>query len=250
MQEITSRKNALVQHLKKLGTEREYRDASGEFLCDGIKLYKEALKSGAEVRLVAASRRELLEGVQSPAILVPEDVLAYISPLKTPQPLVFACKKPDNTPVGGASRVLILDGVQDPGNVGTLLRSAVAFAVEQVILTGACADLYSPKTVRAAMGALFRQRVCVMDSLNELYIYVERSGLTLLGATLSEDGRVAGDSLPERVALAIGSEGQGLSVHLLPFCHGTVRIPMEAVSESLNAGVAGSILMWEMYRRK
>jgi len=249
MQEITSRKNPLVQHLKKLGMDRAYRDACGEFLCDGLKLYQEARLCGAEVTLVATSRRELLDGVCRQEMLVPEDVLESISPMKTPQPLLFACKTPHLTPKAEPSRVLVLDGVQDPGNVGTLLRSARAFAVDQAILIGACADLHSPKTVRAAMGALFRQRVCEM-SIDELVDYVNKNEIVLLGAALAEDSRDLREPLPERAAVAIGSEGQGLSEALLAHCRGTVRIPMEAASESLNAGVAGSIVMWEMYRRR
>ena len=109
--------------------------------------------------------------------------------------------------------------------------------------------MYHPKTVRAAMGALFRQRVCGM-SVEGIVCYVKENALTLLGAdlaALSEDVR---GPLPERVAISVGSEGQGLSPALLACCHGTIRIPMEAASESLNAGVAGSILLWEMYRRR
>ncbi|MCL2569141.1 MAG: RNA methyltransferase [Oscillospiraceae bacterium] len=249
MQEITSRKNPLVQHLKQLGTDRAYREATGEFLCDGLKLYEEAVQSGAEITLLAASRRELLDGVSRQAILVPEDVLASISPMKTPQPLLFACKKPDQALAERPRRVLVLDGVQDPGNVGTLLRSARAFSVDQVILVGACADLYHPRTVRAAMGALFRQRV-VQLSVDEMLDYVNLNDLALLGADLAEDSLDLRGTLPGRMAVVIGSEGQGLSETVRSVCYGTVRIPMEETSESLNAGVAGSILLWEMYRRQ
>ena len=249
MQEITSRKNHQLQHLKKLGMDKAYRDATGEFLCDGVKLYQEAVQAGMEITLLATSRRELAEDTQCPAIFVPEDVLESISPMKTPQPVLFACKKTDRVPKVEPSRVLVLEGVQDPGNVGTLLRSASAFGVDQVILLGACADLYSPKTVRAAMGALFRQRVCKM-TLEELLDYVNKNQIVLLGADLAEDSWDARKPMPQWVAFAIGSEGRGLSPALRACCHGTVRIPMEAASESLNAGVAGSILLWEMYRRR
>ncbi|MCL2368671.1 MAG: RNA methyltransferase [Oscillospiraceae bacterium] len=249
MQEITSRRNPLVQHLKKLGADRAYREATGEFLSDGVKLYQEAILSGAEITLLATSRRELAAGFEGEVIFVPADVLESISPMKTPQPLVFACKQLDHRPVSAPLRTLILDGVQDPGNVGTLLRSAGAFGVDQVILTGGSADLYNPKTVRAAMGALFRQRVSVL-SLDETVNYVNQNGLTLLGADSAPGGQAIDTVSAERVALAIGSEGQGLSSELLAHCQGTVRIPMEAACESLNAAVAGSILLWEMYRRR
>ncbi|MCL2564018.1 MAG: RNA methyltransferase [Oscillospiraceae bacterium] len=250
MQEITSRKNPQVQHLKKLGTDRAYREVSGEFLCDGLKLYEEAVSAGAAISLSATDRREVTDMLACPTILVPEDVLHSISPLKNPQTVLFACQMPDTTPIANPSRVLVLDGVQDPGNVGTLIRAASAFCVDQVILVGDCADPYNPKTVRAAMGATFRQSVCAM-AVDELVQYAAQNNLTLLGAALAEDGRDIREPLPAApLAVAIGSEGQGLSAELLVHCHGTVRIPMEAAAESLNAAVAGSILLWEMYRRE
>ncbi|MCL2842719.1 MAG: RNA methyltransferase [Oscillospiraceae bacterium] len=249
MQQITSRKNPQLQHLKKLGTDRAYREITGVFLCDGLKLYEEARQAGMEIPLLATSYQELATDATCPVVLVPEDVLHSISPLKNPQPLLFACIMPDNTPIATPKQALILDGIQDPGNMGTLLRSATAFGIEQVILVGDCVDIYNPKTVRAAMGALFRQRVCMM-TIEELVEYTNQNGLTLLGAALKEDAKAIGGPLPERVAIAIGNEGQGLSTALLSQCHGTIKIPMEAYTESLNAGVAGSILLWELYRNR
>ena len=272
MTEITSRKNPLVQHLKQLGTDRAYREATGEFLCDGPKLYEEAVRAGMEITLVATSRREIAgqarndggqvcdDGRQAcngggQVILVPEDVLSSISPMKTPQSLLFACKKPNPEPMQSPGRVLVLDGVQDPGNVGTLLRSARAFLADQVILVGPCADLYHPKTVRAAMGALFWTKAVQM-SVDVIKDYVNKNELVLLGADAGEGQSsvsCADSSFGTGacgLAIVIGSEGQGISDEVLRLCHGTVRIPMEASSESLNAGIAGSILLWEMYRRR
>jgi len=247
MQEITSRRNPQVQHLKKLGTDRAYREASGAFLCEGAKLYEEAVLAGATVTLLATCEREIAEKAVCPAILVPEDVLASISPLKAPQSVLFACEKLTQAPVSRPLRVLVLEGIQDPGNMGTLLRSAAAFAVHQVILVGDCADIYNMKTVRASMGALFRQRVCVM-TLDALTSYVAVNEICLLGAALQPEAQTLDATLRGSVAVAIGNEGKGLSASLLARCHGTVRIPMEPAAESLNAAVAGSVLLWELYR--
>lgn len=249
MQQITSRKNPQLQHLKKLGADRSYRAAVGGFLCDGPKLYQEAVAADVEITLLATSCRALAVEAACPVIFVPEDVLHSISPLKNPQPLLFACNMPDNQPIDDPKQVLVLDSIQDPGNMGTLLRSAVAFGIDQVILVGDCVDIYNPKTVRGAMGALFRQRVCYM-TVDEMAEYLDKHPLTLLGAALGEDAKPLGAPLPDRVAIAIGSEGQGLSRQVLERCHGTIKIPMEAQTESLNAGVAGSILLWELYRSR
>lgn len=249
MQEITSRRNPQIQHLKKLGADRAYRDACGEFLCDGFKLYQEALQWGMEITLLATSQREIGESFAGQAILVPEDVLHSISPIKSPQPLIFACKKPHLGLAESPDTVLILDGIQDPGNAGTMIRSAGAFAVDQVILTGGSADIYNPKTIRAAMGAVFHQRAQEM-TLDELIYYVNQNDLRLIGAALREGGKEASALQPIRAAIAIGSEGRGLSQALLNHCHETVEIPMNPACESLNAGVAGSILLWELYKKK
>ncbi len=144
---------------------------------------------------------------------------------------------------------MVLENVQDPGNVGTVLRAAAAFAIDAVVLTGACADLYNPKTVRATMGAVFRQRVLCLP-LAELKANLVRWKLPLYGAVLSERASSVLDTDLSHCALAVGNEGSGLSNELIALCDGEVIIPMVPESESLNASVAASILMWEVKRRR
>ena len=249
MQEITSRKNPLVQHLKKLGADKAYRESSGAFLCDGIKLYEEAVKSGLHIKTLATSDPNQVNLSAEEVVLLPQDVLAGISPQKSPQTLLFACSIPQQKPAVRPERVLILESIQDPGNLGTLIRTASAFSVDQVIVTGETADLYHPKTVRSTMGAIFHQNVIYM-SVDEIKNYVNQNELHLLGAALGRDGVTAGEDLPPKTAIAIGSEGQGLSQELLHICHSTIKIPMSDTVESLNAAIAGAVLMWELYRAK
>ena len=249
MQEITSRKNPLVQHLKKLGADKAYRESCGEFLCDGIKLYEEAVKFGARITIFATSDRNRTNISAEETILLPQDVLASISPQKSPQTVLFSCNMPEQKPAQAPKTALILDGTQDPGNLGTLIRTASAFSVDQVILTGETADRYHPKTVRSTMGAIFYQHIMPM-SVDEIYNYVNQNGLHLYGAALGKDTVVAGEDLPTKTAIAIGSEGQGLSQELLHICHSTIQIPMSDAVESLNAAIAGAILMWELCRGK
>ena len=249
MQEITSRKNPLVQHLKKLGTDKAYRETSGAFLCDGIKLYEEAVKSGAHITVFATSDPNQINSLAEEMVLLPQDVLASVSPQKSPQTLLFACSIPKQKLAECPERVLILENIQDPGNLGTLIRTASAFSIDQVILTGDTADLYHPKTVRSTMGAIFHQNVIQM-SVDEIKNYVNQNELHLLGAALGKNGVTAGEDLPPQIAIAIGSEGQGLSQELLHICHSTIQIPMSGAVESLNAAIAGAVLMWELYRAK
>ena len=166
----------------------------------------------------------------------------------SPGPL-FTVRIPVDPKDGKIENAIILENVQDPGNVGTVLRTASAFSIGAVVLTGDCADLYSPKTVRATMGAVFRQRVLRLDR-SELPAWLEEHGLPLYGAALSKDAQDLRGLDLTHAAVAVGSEGQGLSPELLALCRGEVIIPMDARSESLNAAVAASVLMWEMAREK
>ncbi len=246
METITSRKNPIITHLRALGAERAARRESGEFLCDGPKLLREAQLWGAEITAVLWAG-EAETDVDCPVqYRVPRELLDYVSPLKSAAGVVFSvrCRRWEPAPPG---RTLVLETVQDPGNLGTILRTANALSVDTVILTGDCADVWNPKTVRATMGAVFRQRFYEMER-GEMRAYLARHGLKLYGAALSDR---AGDLRRvdlSAAAVAIGSEGQGLSPELLGLCDGELIIPMNAQCESLNAAVAAAIVMWELTR--
>ena len=184
MEHITSRQNALMTHIRKLSASRAYRRASGEYLCDGVKLLEEALRWNAPLKTVVLSEcvdaPTLPSGVR--AVRVPADVMRSISPMETPQGALFTVRLPDTAlpeTLSGA-HYLVLDGVQDPGNVGTILRTADAFDCDGVFIVNACADPYSPKTARATMGAVFRRDVyqCTAD---ELCALLQKCGLPLYG---------------------------------------------------------------------
>ena len=248
MEILTSRKNPHIRHFRELGTERSARKKQGEFLCDGRKMLHEALQFGAEVTGI------LWNGEPDPDIdpAIPawsadEEMLRYVSPLENSPGPVFSVKILDAKPEDNYQRVLVLENVQDPGNVGTVLRSAAAFGMDLVILTGECADPYNPKTVRATMGAIFRQRFLEMP-LSELKACCESRGLPLYGAALREDAKDIRTLPLSRCAVAVGNEGRGLSDTLLSLCDETLIIPMSPNSESLNAAVAASVIMWEMSR--
>lgn len=251
METITSRQNALMTHLRKLAASRTYRRTCGEYLCDGVKMLDEALKWGAPLVTAVFSESvdapELPEGVR--AVRVPHDVMRSISPMETPQGALFTVKLPQPAlpeRLHGA-HYLVLDGVQDPGNVGTILRTADAFGCEAVFLVNACADVYNPKTARATMGAVFRIPTysCTVD---ELCALLARSELPLYGTALREDTEDLRAVSLTRAAMAIGSEGRGLSEALLSRCEKTLKIPMQPRCESLNAAMAAGVVLWEMYR--
>ena len=251
MQEkITSRSNALLTHIRRLSSSGAYRRKSGEFVCDGFKLLEEALQWNVPLSAVVAA-----EGVELPPLppvrtaVVPADVMRSIAPSETPQGVLLVCRMeapplPETLPGG---RYVVLDGVQDPGNVGTILRTADAFECDGMFLVNGCADLYNPKTVRATMGALFRRPVWRCEA-EELHALLRAADLPLYGAALRADTVDARAVDYRRAAVAIGSEGRGLSEELLALCDKTARIPMSARCESLNAAAAATVLLWEMYR--
>ena len=252
MERITSRQNPLIARLRKLGTDKKTRRAEGAFLCEGTKLVEEALKWGAQVETLVVA-----EGTQPPSQLpegvrlveVPADVLKSASTVDTPQGMLAVCRTPDLTPPETVTpgRYLVLDGVQDPGNVGTVWRTADAFGAEGLILLPGCAEPFAPKTVRATMGACFRLPVWEL-TLEELTGLLDRAGLPLYATALREDTADLRQADLERAAVVIGSEGRGVSSQVLAACQATLKIPMRERCESLNAAVAAAIVLWEGWR--
>jgi len=253
METITSKSNPLCVHFRKLASSRSYREEAGEFLCDSPKLLREAVQWGAPIKaLLYTGGTELpvpAEGAAVRTVRVSEGVMRSVSPMETPQGVVFSCAVLDHglperlRPEG---RYLVLDGVQDPGNVGTILRTADAFRTEVILLPG-CADLYNPKTVRAGMGVHFRS-VIHRCALSELTALLQEAGLPLYGAAVREDTADVREVDLRHCAMAVGSEGRGLSGEVLSNCDRTVRIPMDGRCESLNAASAASVLLWEAAR--
>lgn len=251
MEMITSRQNPLCTHLRKLAASGSYRRGCGEFLCDSPKLLEEALLWKGELHTVVATAQAALPPIPAGVrvVQVPPDVMASVSPAQTPQGVLSVCGlRPPVLPEKlTGKRYMVLDGVQDPGNVGTILRTADAFSADGLLLVNGCADIYNPKTLRATMGAVFRCPVwnCDVETLGAL---LKRSGLPLYGAALRQNTVDARSADLSRCAIAIGSEGRGLSQAVLDICAQTVLIPMRSHCESLNAAAAATVLLWEAAR--
>ncbi len=244
---ITSRKNPVIAEYRRLAADRAYRAARHVCLGQGRKLLEEALSAGRTViSVLVPERLEDLEPSIRQYRAAPE-LIDYVSPMKSAPELLFVCELPEAGPVTG-DRILLAEDMQDPGNVGTLIRTANAFGFDGVLLAGACADPFGPKAVRASMGAVFRRRVWTLPA-REAVETLRSQGLHLIAAALREDAQNLGDfAFPPRLALAIGNEGHGLSPELLNAADLVLRIPMEPGAESLNAAAAAAILLWEVYR--
>ncbi len=249
MEKITSRKNEHIRHIRLLCSDSGYRREKGLFICDGMKLLKEAVSFGAEIDSVLW--KEQPEDVQGlgcrKQFAAPAELFDYASPMKNSPGPIFAVRIPEEKRGEKLKNAIVLENLQDPGNVGTVIRTANAFNIDAVILTGSCADIYNPKTVRATMGAIFRQKLIVKD-LNELGQFLKENELPLYGAALSDRAVDMRNVELKHAAVAVGSEGRGLSREILDICEREIIIPMNPDSESLNAAVAASVLMWEMSR--
>ena len=242
---ITSRKNSLLQQVKKLFSSRREREQAGLFAADGTKLLEEAAKYCPGLETVILSdgvEVSLPERVR--IIRVPGDVMESISPMASPQGAVFLCRLPENTPFRPVPGMLLLDGIQDPGNLGTILRTADALNVPVVLLEG-CADAYSHKVVRASMGAVFRVPV-VSASWVQVRDACMEAGIPIAVTALDDRAVDIRQAALSKMAVVIGSEGQGVRREILEGAGEKLIIPMNPHCESLNAAIAAAIVMWQM----
>lgn len=244
---ITSRKNPFLQQVKKLLSSRKAREEAGLFVSDGTKLLEEAVKYHSGLHTVILS-----DGVQAAVpdhvrvIRVPGDVMESISPMQAPQGALFLCRLPEKTPLTPRPGMLLLDGIQDPGNLGTMLRTADALNVPVVLLEG-CADPYSHKVVRSSMGAVFRTPV-VQATWEQVREACAAAGIPLAVTALSQRAQDIRNADLGRMAVVIGSEGQGVRKEILERADTELIIPMNPHCESLNAAVAATIVMWQMMK--
>ena len=265
-QRITSRTNPLVSNLAKL-EQAKYRREQQLFLAEGWKLSQEAA-GRAEIRYILLRSDDgcadpafidLAAAVPDPrsVIVLPSSTFDKISTENAPQGIITVLapfrsihktwEEQACVSLKGV-RVLAVDSVQDPGNLGTILRTASAFGYSDVLL-GGCADVYHPRTVRASMGALFRMRIHICPDLSCALVSLKNAGHRIISAALAENVMTLGDeSLAADDCIVIGNEGHGISEKVLAVSDAVMKIPMAAGTESLNAGTAAAVLMWEYYR--
>ena len=242
---ITSRKNPLLQQVRKLLSSRKARQEAGLFVADGTKLLEEAVKWWPGLQTVILSDgvdAQVPESVQ--VIRVPADVMESISPMQSPQGALFLCRLPEKKEFAPKPGMLLLDGIQDPGNLGTILRTADALNVPVALLEG-CADPYSHKVVRASMGAAFRTPVQQTD-WQTVHQCCREEHIPVAVTALSDRAKDLRQAPLHTMAVVIGSEGQGVRREILEAAQAELIIPMNPNCESLNAAVAATIVMWQM----
>ena len=243
---ITSRQNPLMVHIRKLQSSRSYRTACGEFVAEGTKLLEEAAKWWPGLMTVVYREDVALCNLPETVrvVVVPDELLKSISTVETPQGALFLCKLPQTPAAELMPGTLVLDGIHDPGNLGTILRTADALNVPVALLDG-CADPYSFKTVRASMGAVFRMPVPKISEA-ELLRQCQERDLLLTVTAMNDQAVDIRSAVFDSAVTLIGSEGQGVRESLLDAAQQSVIIPMQSHCESLNAAIAAAIVMWQM----
>lgn len=249
MKEILSTKNGLIKERKKLH-KRKYREQEGKYLLEGFHLVEEAVKYGANVEEIfidARGQKEwgtwVTEQV-STTYFVSDEVMKQLSDLPTPQGMVAVVQKEPATEISYQGKWLLLDNVQDPGNVGTMIRTADAAGFTGVLLGKGTADIYSTKVLRSMQGSQFHLPVIACDLL-EVVPKFQENHIPVYGTELNVDA-VQFNQVEKtaHVALILGNEGQGVATELLQMTTKNLYIPIYGQAESLNVGVAAGVLMY------
>ena len=260
MQVISSKDNEIVKNIKKL-KEKKYRDLENAYIIEGIKLVKEAIYENAKIRQIImcenyADNKEidketLYEISKYNLIYVTEKVFNTITDVKTPQGIIAIVEKNNSTcEINYSEEIIIaLDDVQDPGNLGTIIRTADSANLKQIILSKNSADPYNPKVVRSTMGGIFRVNIIEVDNLEETLKQTQKNGFKVMVTVLDTQKSIFDANYNKKV-IVIGNEANGISKLIQNIADEKVKIPMLGKTESLNASVAAGVMIYEYVRRK
>ena len=242
---ITSLDNDNVKKWKKL-QKRKYRDEYGQFIVEGMHLVLEAFSSGCLVELILEEHEDV--PLPCPYTYVTREIIEKISTLENPSNIMALCRKLDKDEVIG-EKILILDEVQDPGNLGTIIRSAVAFNIDTIILSENTVDLYNPKVLRATQGMFFHTNI-INRNAGETIVLIKNMDIPVYGTNVVDgvDVRTLSADDKKRFALVMGNEGKGVRDNIADLCDKNLYIEMNKDVESLNVAIAASILLYELGR--
>lgn len=263
---ITSKSNSTIVEIAKLN-DKKYRDLNKRFICDGVKLFLECVEYGANIRYVILSDKaefddftvekiRLCGNNGAKIICVTDLVFSKLTSEKAPQGIITVCDflsekhryfaNAEN--IYDGEKVMLFESVRDPGNLGTIIRCAAAFGLDRIILSPDCADIYSPKVMRSAMGAVFKVGIDIIDDFSSAVNILRTSGRRVLASMLGTRSLVLGkDAVSESDVIVLGNEGHGISDKTAVACDDSIFIPMRENTESLNVSMAAGIFMWELF---
>lgn len=239
---IESLQNEHIKELMKL-KEKKNRDKEGLFLIEGDHLVQEALKHACVKEVLSLEEKNY----PVPNILVTESILKKLSSQVNPPKEIAVVKKMEEQPIQGD--ILFLDGIQDPGNLGTIIRSAIAFQMPNLVLSSTCVDLYNEKVIRSTEGMIFQLNIVRKDTIPFLES-IKKQGYSIYGSDVENGILLEEAELKGKKCIIIGSEGLGMSKSTREYCDKNLYIPMSSSCESLNAGVATSIILYERSKQE
>ena len=260
MQVISSKDNDLIKHIRKL-KDKKYRDENHEYIIEGVKLIEEAVKENAEIKKVIVCddttrtyeipTNVMLEIAKYECVYVTEKIFNLITQVTNPQGIMAIVKKNvTNSEIDYSQDIIVvLDGVQDPGNLGTILRTVDSVGLTQIIVSKETADAFNPKVVRSTMGAIFRVKIIESEDLQETIKQMKKHHFKLMVTSLQTNKSIYDMELNKRI-IVIGNEANGVSKALQDMADEKVKIPMLGKTESLNASVATGIILYEYVRQK
>lgn len=242
---ITSLENDRIKSYIKL-KDRKYRKKTKTFIVEGMHLVLEAYKKGIIKELIL--EKDVVLPLDLPIVYVTNEIINKISDMESPSNVMALCNMMDDDNIVG-ERILMLDEVQDPGNLGTIIRSAVAFNVDTIVLSPNTVDLYNSKVIRSTQGMMFHVNIVVKD-LEETIKQLKNQEIPVYGTKVDYgmDVRTFKEKDKRKYCLVMGNEGNGVSSNILELCDEYLYIGMNEVVESLNVGVATSIILYELNR--
>ena len=251
---LASKDNPKIKLYQKLSSLKKERQRYGLFVLEGQRIVRDAIEADA-VHFILFTQKALEEFAETGSdpdaagewYIISDDLAERISQTETPQGCFAVCRIPQSVPLlkdGG--KYVVLYGLQDPGNMGTVIRTADAFGIDGIILCGSC-DLYNPKTVRSTMGSLFRERISIVNDPDQLFGLLKEQNVQTMAAVIDADA-VKVTEMPHSgtQAVFIGNEGRGLPPETAQRCDMRITIPMQGSINSLNAAMAAGVIMWEM----
>jgi TrmH family RNA methyltransferase len=260
MQEITSKDNELIKHIRKL-KDKKYRDEAGEYIIEGIKLIQEAIMENAEIKKIIICEEStktygienslMYEIAKYECVQVPEKIFTAISQVSTPQGIMAIIGKDSKEEIIDFTDdvIVALDDIQDPGNLGTILRTVDSCGLKQILVSKGTADCYNSKVVRSTMGAIFRVKIIECEDLVKTLKEVKKHKFEVVVTSLQTDKSIYDVDYNKKV-IVIGNEANGVSKPVQDMADKKVKIPMLGKTESLNASVATGIILYEYVRQK
>lgn len=260
MQRIVSKDNSLVKHIKKL-KEKKYRDEYGEYVIEGIKLIAEAIQENAKINQIiiceGCDKSEMIEThlkyemAKYECIYVPQNIFKILSDVENPQGILAVVQKSGNDKnIDYSENVIVaLDDVQDPGNLGTILRTVDSVGLKQILVSKGTADAYNPKVVRSTMGAIFRVKIIECENLEKTLKDMKKNNFKVMVTSLEAKKTIYQVDYNKKV-LVVGNEANGVSKSIQNLANEKVIIPMLGKTESLNVSVATAVILYENVRQK